>query len=141
MNYELKDKINTTNELLSELEVKSWQEIEHLQAQIANLSEGSTNDRLRQLFKNLLTSYYIFAGGIETLQSEPDTTITKPIQKVEPDIVLDEPTEPAVHEPTYDFISDEMPTSTYEVTEPFEYFVDFDEPTGEPLSDEDLYGN
>ena len=25
--------------------------------------------------------------------------------------------------------------------EPFEYFVDFDEPIGDPISDEDLYGN
>ena len=28
-----------------------------------------------------------------------------------------------------------------EVSEPFEYFVDFDEPNGDPISDKDLYGN
>ena len=143
MTYELKDKINTTNELLSELEVKSWQEIEYLQAQIANLSEGSTNDRLRQLFKNLLTSYYVFAGGIETLLSEPNTAIlTRPVQNTETDIIIDEPiTVPTITESAYDFAADEAPTNITEVTEPFEYFVDFDEPTGDPISDEDLYGN
>ena len=26
-------------------------------------------------------------------------------------------------------------------TEPFEYFVDFDDPVGEPLTDDDLYNN
>ena len=28
-----------------------------------------------------------------------------------------------------------------EVIEPFEYFVDFDEPVGDPITDDDLYNN
>lgn len=73
MNYELKDKLNATDELLSDLESKSWQEIEHIQYQINNLANSAANEKLRQLFKNLLTSYYIFVGGIENLSSEPTT--------------------------------------------------------------------
>ena len=145
MNYELKDKINTTQELLSELEAKGWQEIEHLQAQINNLAEGTTNDKLRQLFKNLLTSYYIFTGGIETLASEPINNVS-----TQPEAKLEEPVIDAIAEPTMDESDLVNPIedfaiknkeNNYEVSEPFEYFVDFDEPTGDPISDEDLYGN
>lgn len=146
MNYELKDKITLTKELLSELETKGWQEIEHLQAQISNLAESSANNRLRQLLKNLLTSYYVFTGGIETLSGEPiDNTIQLEPQVEEPavDIV------PASVTNELDLSSsiDSLPTgigneeSDYGVSEPFEYFVDFDEPIGDPLTDEDLYNN
>lgn len=149
MSYELKDKLNVTAELLSELEAKSWQEIENLQSQITNLAEGSMNDGLRQLFKNLLMSYYIFAGGLTNLidgnklvktssfinKDEMSATIDaeKEINSVKD--TLDEldkfeelPEEPSKDEPTEN-----------DSFEPFEYFVDFDEPTGEPLTDEDLY--
>lgn len=145
MNYELKDKITTTKELLNELEMKSWQEIEHLQAQIANLAECHTNNQLRQLLKNLLTSYYVFTGGIEALaadvgcnSNEPiENHIDAPVVNVKPETALDE-------FETVDSIGSFMieadnVTNNYEVSDPFEYFVDFDEPTGKPLSDEDLY--
>ena len=127
MNYELKDKINVTTELLNELELKSWQEIEHLQAQLANLDNGPVNDKLRQLFKNLLTSYYVFTGGIETLLSESISNVALPteepvvLQTIDPKSIVNEP--------------------DTEVTDPFEYFVDFDDPSGEPLTDKDLYNN
>jgi hypothetical protein len=143
MTYELKDKINTTPELLSDFEMKGWQEIEHLQAQIANLAEGAANDKLRQLLNNLLTSYYVFTGGIEALESVPmqnqPEINQEPIadEEVAPDIIDDIPIE----------ISDEVITDSiitaeddFSVSEPFEYFVDFDDPTGEALTDEDLYG-
>lgn len=139
MNYELKDKITVTKELLSDLEIKGWQEIEYLQAQIANLAEGPTNDKLRQLLKNLLTSYYIFTGGIETLASKHyddivEPTETPPVEAdIKPEIILNE-----IEIPEDDFTTDTE--NDYEVSEPFEYFVDFDEPVGDPLSDEDLYG-
>ena len=144
MNYELKDKITTTKELLSELEMKGWKEIEHLQTQIAILGEGTANDKLRQLFKNLLTSYYIFTGGIETLLSEPTQEATEPIEQkpeIKTDPIVDEL---VITEPINDFKSedseDNYNTKDYEGSESFEYFIDFDDPKGEPLSDEDLYG-
>ena len=139
MNYELKDKINVTTDLLSDLEQKCWQEIEHLQAQIANLADGHINDRLKQLFKNLLTSYYVFTGGIETLISEPVSKVELPVeepvvpQTIETELIVSEPEVP-------DDLTIEDTTDT-EVHDPFEYFVDFDDPIGEPLTDEDLYNN
>ena len=144
MNYELKDKISVNDEFLNDLEAKCWQEIEHLQTQINNLAEGSTNNKLRQLLKNLLTSYYVFTGGIETLISEPIETHAEPVEqieikteepiKVEPEFDMNviEPSEPVDKVSTED-------NQNYEVSDPFEYFVDFDEPVGEPLTDEDLY--
>lgn len=144
MSYELKDKIAVSTELLNDLEIKCWQEIEHLQAQIDNLAEGPTNDRLRQLFKNLLTSYYVFTGGIETLSSEPINTYIEPIDQI--DTGAKEPTETESEIETDVIETSDVvdnfsieDNQNYEVSDPFEYFVDFDEPVGEPLTDKDLY--
>ena len=147
MNYELKNKISITKDLLNEIQSKGWQEIEHLQAQITNLAEGSTNDKLRKLFNNLLTSYYVFVGGIETLTEEPiENAITAStknevedsVEKVEQEILIDD------HETQDDNENDYVPKDddiSIEVSEPFEYFIDFDDPIGEPITDEDLYNN
>ena len=140
MNYELKDKINATPEFLGELEAKSWLEIEHLQAQIANLAEGPANEKLRKLFKNLLTSYYVFTGELENLSSGDTAAVP---ENDEPGIEYFEP-EVSVDQHIEDTEESTEPSATMpeiEVIEPFEYFIDFDDPVGEPLSDEDLYGN
>jgi hypothetical protein len=145
MNYELKDKLTITKELLETLESKGWQEIEYLQAQIANLADSSVNDKLRQLLKSLLTSYYVFTGGIETLTSEPINTIVEPIEKP-----IQEPVPEFSVENASDiensFDNQDIGTSlvnkpTVDVEDNFEYFVDFDDPVGEPLTDDDLYNN
>ena len=145
MNYELKDKLSITNELLEELTKKGWQEIDYLQAQIDNLASGPANDQLRQLLKSLLVSYYVFTGGIETLISEPIDTKVEPIEKT-----TQESTFEIQVEDTSDIIDDvaKQDNITVVVNEPaididdsFEYFVDFDEPVGEPLTDDDLYNN
>ena len=144
MNYELKDKISVNKDFLADLESRSWQEIEHLQGQITNIDQS--NKKLLQLFKNLLTSYYVFVGGLENLADDPLETDT--VLPAEP-VVVKAPqvdkvnTEPVV---TTKNELDDYSTSDAELLddtdiEPFEYFVDFDEPIGEPLSDEDLYGN
>lgn len=140
MNYELKDKISITKELLSELEMKGWQEIEYLQAQIANLTDNAAGNKLRQLLKNLLISYYIFTGGIENLSGEPiDEPIGKKIAlEVSEPVMVPEITESesvTLSEPQ------EIDNEVNEISDPFEYFVDFDDPIGEPLTDKDLYNN
>ena len=149
MDYTLKNKLQITKEFLNDLETKSWQEIEHLQAQIANIDTTQENNQLIQLFKNLLTSYYIFVGGLENLGDIKPTTITDkvcldkeqisaPVEKVVgDDDYRDEPCEDDIFEPVF---AEKQDSATEADIEPFEYFVDFDEPTGEPLSDEDLYG-
>ena len=150
MNYNLKDKIQINKDFLDELEAKSWQEIEYLQSQIANIDTSDQNVKLIQLFKNLLTSYYIFVGGIENLDSEdvvatPTDNICVNKEPISTDVEKavgnddyhDEPCEDDIFEPVFV----EKQNSAVEANiEPFEYFVDFDEPIGDPLSDEDLYG-
>ena len=139
MDIELKEKIPVTPELLNDLASKSWLELEHLQAQANNIDN---NPALKTLLNNLITSYYVFIGGIENLQVGTTNLQQLPVsasdelqKKPEPDIldglVFNE--DDVVH------VTHDEPA--LEVTEPFEYFVDFDEPTGDPLSDDDLYGN
>lgn len=149
MNYELKDKINTTKEFIAELEAKSWQEIEHLQAQINNLADGITNNKLRQLFNNLLTSYYIFVGGIENLAGEPIQVNNKQKEQTTEEPQVEIVQEPVIDnqstlntDSTDDFnVSNAKDEDDHSVREPFEYFVDFDDPVGEPITDEDLYNS
>lgn len=147
MEYTLKDKLYITKEFLSDLEMKSWQEIEHIQSQIANIEETKENYELIQLLKNLLTSYYVFTGGLENLSDEKATTKVmncpkqvetevKVAKAVEPEVSYDDIYEDDLFEP----VAVEKQDMADEI-EPFEYFVDFDEPIGDPLSDEDLYGN
>ena len=69
MEYCLKDKIVVTKDFLNDLEAKSWQEIEHLQNQIANIEANKESAPLLKLLNNLLTSYYVFTGGLENLSS------------------------------------------------------------------------
>ena len=151
MNYTLKDKLTANKDFLTELVDKSWLEIEHLQAQIANIDNTDENTKLIQLFKNLLTSYYIFIGGLENLNSEEIAVKSEAIKEptIEPkkedtpevansidddylaDLVFDEPT---VEKSEYEHAINDY-------SEPFEYFVDFDDPVGDPLTDDDLYNN
>jgi hypothetical protein len=149
--YTLKDKIQVTKEFLDDLEAKSWQEIETLQNQIANIESTEDNKSLLQLLNSLLTSYYVFVGGLDNLADK--TPLTKVKNSIE--------TLSLKKEPIKDFTTDEIVTdesesvpddfivSTVSIsdidradeTEYFEYFVDFDEPSGDPISEEDLYGN
>lgn len=146
MDYELKNKIVVTKELLSELEAKGWQEIEYLQAQLNNLTDNHKIDKLRQLIKNLLTSYYVFTGSIEMLISEYDGTTNTQVNSQKTNLAQDELLAQEYDEaeqPTdkLDVENDSIFDEPAEVSEPFEYFVDFDEPNGDPISDKDLYGN
>lgn len=137
MEYTLKDKIQITKEFLTDLEMKSWQEIEHLQNQIANIEPTENNIKVIQLLKNLLTSYYVFAGGLENL-NDGEITVVVPKQIREPE----REKEISIAEPKiYEVDSFESESSEQEVSDPFEYFVDFDEPVGKPLTDDDLYKN
>jgi hypothetical protein len=141
--YNLKEKIQVNKEFLDSLTAKGWQEVEYLQNQIINLEKE--NSEVLQLLNNLLTSYYVFIGGVENL-------IDKPVVSVKPTVEPtkekeDTPQEIIINKSEPEFFEDNM-TFEDEVTkqeeldfEPFEYFVDFEEPTGEPISDEDLYGN
>lgn len=142
MEYNLKNKVQVTKEFLSNLTTKGWQEIDHLQNQIANIEDE--NSYVIPLLKNLLTSYYVFVGGLENLDDAPVTVkVAQFTDKVCTDKEL---TTVATAEPQVNLNNKEEPVeldsqavTNPDLIEPFEYFVDFDEPTGEPLTDDDIY--
>lgn len=147
MEYCLKDKIVVTKDFLNDLETKSWQEIEHLQNQIANIEANKESAPLLKLLNNLLTSYYVFTGGLENLSggglevafANDDKDLTQATTANE---TIDEPddsdTVQAVEDTKFTTMLGTTDAKTADF-EPFEYFVDFDEPSGEALTDEDLY--
>ena len=143
MNFELKDKIEITKEFLNELEAKSWHEIDHLQNQIINIANTKENTELLKLLNGLLTSYYVFTGGLERLTSnETVPSIENNEQEAQQAAELNKMSttvdELPVEEPVLAEFASDIVTETTDF-EPFEYFVDFDEPTGDALTDEDLY--
>lgn len=147
-NYSLKDKIHVTKEFLDEVTSKSWQEIEYLQNQISNIEAVTEQDKkFVQLLNSLLTNYYIFIGGIENLSSndisDKATITNKPADAQE--LLIHDEVETFDGAFTPDLLNSaskiQISNDAEVGYEPFEYFVDFDEPIGEKLTDEDLYGN
>lgn len=149
--YTLKEKIEVNEEFLEMLIAKGWQEVDQLQNQIANIQVDKNSDLLK-IFNNLLTSYYVFIGGLENLSRQTNVAIIKNEMPVQAKPQIDELAQTASETTQTEFASDESNEDIFEDEivfndeatsdfEPFEYFVDFDEPTGEPISDEDLYGN
>ena len=135
---ELKNKLTVTKDFIDDLCNKSWQEIEHLQTQLANIADSEEGKKVSQLIKNLVTSYYVFIGSLENL-NDINYTTQDVVQVKEPEAIEIEPqVEPdTMFEPEDEYA--QAKTIDLDISEPFEYFVDFDEPTGEPLTDEDLY--
>jgi hypothetical protein len=144
MEYTLKDKLLINKDFLNDLSTKSWQEIEHLQSQITNIENKPENADILKLLKSLLTSYYVFVGGLENLASDtPKISLDTNEIGVQNDYSLGD-TDSLETGPEIDIVdsSEELfnidePHQTS--IEPFEYFVDFDEPFGDPLTDADLY--
>lgn len=144
MSIVLKDKIKVDKNFINELITKSWEDSESIQNQINSIEiDSAVAAKTVKLLKDLLTSYYVFVGCLENLEDEP-TEAAEPIKITEPEPVMPEkltviPEVPvkvnASNVSDLDILS-ELDTDE---SEPFEYFVDFDEPTGEPLTDDDLY--
>ena len=136
MNIVLKDKIKVDNNFINDLITKSWQDSESIQNQIHSIEVDSPQAaKVVKLLKDLLTGYYVFTGCLESLEQEPITVIEpEPIFAEEPISIPEEPTDAEVSDIK---AIEELDNET--ISEPFEYFVDFDEPTGDPLTDDDLY--
>lgn len=139
MNIVLKDKIKVDKNFINDLITKSWEDSDCIQNQIDSIEiDSDAAATVVKLLKDLLTSYYILTGCLENLENKP-IELVKPIRSIEPEVTVYEkpvviPKEPIkVNEP-----NTALAVDTPKI-EPFEYFVDFDEPTGEPLTDEDLY--
>lgn len=124
---------------LNELINKNWQDIENLQRQINSLSdEDFKTIELKKLLNNLLTSYYVFTGCTENILANFDDKISSNIiaqdnLNIESNIVNKIETN-MVNPIDYNINSCNKETDF----EPFEYFVDFDDPIGEKPTDEDI---
>lgn len=147
MSIVLKDKIKVDKNFINDLIAKSWEDSESIQNQINSIdTDSAIATKTVKLLKDLLTSYYVFTGCLESLTNEPieATKTSEPEKAAEPEVIVPEkltiiPEEPvkANNEPDINFFSES--DIDYADSEPFEYFVDFDEPVGEPLTDKDLY--
>lgn len=150
------EKIVVDTEFLNDIISKGWLDIENLQSQIASLSnDDAKTAELKKLLNNLLTSYYVFTGCVENLVSKDFSKVTTNNHNIIPlEVVIDKQAEipeldnkiSVAHETTIEPIDIKMVSNIKDIAtmpkddfEPFEYFVDFDEPVGEKLTDEDLY--
>jgi hypothetical protein len=144
MKYNLKDKIEVTEEYLNELISKSWQEAESIQQQIANIDTSTQlGAEVVRLLNNTCTNYYVLIGCLESLAEgnmpKPAVEITNKVNPMQDATELEIPQDSL----SIDYLPVDTRNGSVENDtdfEPFEYFVDFDEPSGEPLSDEDIYG-
>ena len=138
MSIVLKDKLKIDKNFIDDLIAKSWQDSESIQNQIDSIEiDSAVAAKTVKLLKDLLTSYYVFTGCLENIENETIDTIKAepaPVTVEAPKVIPKEPVKVSVSK------ADILPELDYETeAEPFEYFVDFDEPTGEPLTDDDLY--
>jgi hypothetical protein len=137
MEYTLKDKIEVTKDFLAELNEKSWQEVEAIQQQIANIDVSTPYGvEVTKLLKNICTGYYILIGYLESTDEDTYLVTSEMPDAVSYEEAAAEQEELIINEP----VVTTQATEQKDDFEPFEYFVDFDEPFGEPLSDKDLYG-
>jgi hypothetical protein len=136
------NKIEVTNDFLTELIDKSWQESEAIQQQISNIDDSTKlGSDVIKLLKNTRTAYYVLIGCLETLAENPNTVLEAPATELEATAAQNTQEQETAVETTY--IDEQKNISDLDTTvnfEPFEYFVDFDEPSGAPISDQDLYG-
>lgn len=152
--YDLKNKVEVTKDFLENLITNSWLEVENLQNQINNLdTDSKIGVNTAQILKNLLTSQYVFIGCLENLITEFETThlssVTKPDKttfetKYDEDVLISSDLSTPQDNEFQDAAEMNLASETGISKEgphfePFEYFVDFDDPIGEPLSDKDLY--
>ena len=136
MQYNLKDKIEITDEFLNELISKSWQEADTLKQQIVNIDlDTSRGCEVAKLLKNMSTNYYVLIGCLETLLDKEEKGVPSEIEEPIAELTQQNVDKPISKANDLSFTD----VDTNIVSEPFEYFVDFDEPIGEPLTDEDLY--
>lgn len=139
MSYNLKDKIKVTEEFLVDLITKSWQDAEALQRQADNIDTDTTiGYEVVKALQNISTAHYVLAGCLEEIADKFNDsclyTITDASVATEATPSLSEPAEEP--DETLSTVSIDEAVDF----EPFEYFIDFDEPSGDPISDHDLYG-
>ena len=134
---------------------RGWEEVGMLKEQIKALKEefgGKGIEKIEEIFQGLIDAYLINIGQLELFLHENDYVEVPEIEE-EKEEKVEEPAEEdeiEVADEEEIEIEDEIeaevevePQSVVRQTpgdfEAFEYFVDFDEPEGEALTDDDLY--
>ena len=130
---------------LNELINKNWQDIENLQRQINSLSDEDIKTvELKKLLNNLLTSYYVFTGCVENSLANFDNSVYSDIinqstLNIKSDAINEIETDAEdIINPIDSNVNSYNNIASKDDFEPFEYFVDFDEPVGEKPTDEDI---
>lgn len=130
---------------------RSWEEVGMLKEQIKALKEefgGKGIEKIEEIFQGLIDAYLINIGQLELFLHENDYVEVPEIEEEK----VEEPTEEEIEEVEEAEeeveIEDEVEVEVEHQKvvknvpadfEAFEYFVDFDEPEGEALTDDDLY--
>lgn len=158
---------------LTDMMSKGWEEVGYLKEASAAIKETYTDTaKVEDLMQDLMDAYLVFIGQIELyLNNEKDIapeTEAEVDEKAETKATLEEPTEENVPKPELpeaeleikpmaeptpghiasegdfeEFAISDTELSNKKLEEPFDFFVDFDDPDmSEPkLTDDDLYGH
>ena len=127
---------------------RGWEEVGMLKEQIKALKEefgGKGIEKIEEIFQGLIDAYLINIGQLELFLHENDYVEVPEIEeeKVEEPAEEDEAEEEFETEDEIEAEVEVEPQRVVRQTpgdfEAFEYFVDFDEPEGEALTDDDLY--
>lgn len=131
---------------------RGWEEVGMLKEQIKALKEefgGKGIEKIEEIFQGLIDAYLINIGQLELFLHENDYVEVPEIEeeKVEEPVEEEETEEVEETEEEVEIDDEvEVEVEPQKVVknvpadfEAFEYFVDFDEPEGEALTDDDLY--
>lgn len=136
---------------------RGWEEVGMLKEQIKALKTEFKNvDKIEEILQGLIDAYLINIGQLELFLQENDYVEVPEVEETETEESEESEEEvEAEEEPEVKVIKVEVPeeeekdeeNETGRVVmqpapkdfEAFEYFVDFDEPYGDPLTDDDIY--
>ena len=131
---------------------RGWEEVGMLKEQIKALKEefgGKGIEKIEEIFQGLIDAYLINIGQLELFLHENDYVEVPEIEEEKAEEPVEEEENEEVEETEeeveiYDEVEVEVEPQKVVKNVPadfeaFEYFVDFDEPEGEALTDDDLY--
>ena len=131
---------------------RGWEEVGMLKEQIKALKEefgGKGIEKIEEIFQGLIDAYLINIGQLELFLHENDYVEVPEIEEEKAEEPVEEEENEEVEETEEEVEIDdevEVEVEPQKVVknvpadfEAFEYFVDFDEPEGEALTDDDLY--
>lgn len=130
---------------------RGWEEVGMLKEQIKALKEefgGKGIEKIEEIFQGLIDAYLINIGQLELFLHENDYVEVPEIEEEKAEEPVEEENEEVEETEEEVEINDEVEVEVEPQKvvknvpadfEAFEYFVDFDEPEGEALTDDDLY--